>query len=194
MVKKDDLRIIKTKRSIKNALYDLSTEKPFEKISVMDITTKAMINRSTFYLHYKDKDDLLHSLAKETLNDLKECYSSSTQNSFEKSKTSDEPLPYIVPTLSYIKDNPDFFRLILNSNVKYTFYQNLAKELAPIILALIPDYKPDKIILKYGPNILINAISCTFTKWIKTEMKESPEEIAALLTKMSLAVLMDNHI
>lgn len=194
MVKKDDLRIIKTKLSIKNALYELSTEKPFEKISVMDITSKAMINRSTFYLHYKDKDDLLHSLSEETLNDLKQCYLCSIKNSLEESKKNDDPLPYIVPTLSYIKDNPDFFKLILNSNIKYTFYQNLAKELAPIILALKPDYKPDKIIIKYGPNILVNVISCTLTKWIKTDMKESPEEIAALLTKLSLAVLTDNHI
>ena len=36
----------------------------------MDIAQRAMINRSTFYLHYKDKDALLDALAQEVLEDM----------------------------------------------------------------------------------------------------------------------------
>ena len=59
MEKKTDLRIIKTKKVIYEALIDLMKEKTFEEIKVSDICNKALINRSTFYAHYEDKYELL---------------------------------------------------------------------------------------------------------------------------------------
>ena len=54
-----DLRIIKTKRIIVQTLWLLLREKPFEKITIKDICERGLINRSTFYLHFEDKDQLL---------------------------------------------------------------------------------------------------------------------------------------
>ena len=63
-----DLRVLKTKKSIYSALVELMKEKSFEEIKVSDICTKALINRSTFYSHYKDKYELLAIW----INDLKD--------------------------------------------------------------------------------------------------------------------------
>ncbi len=49
-----DKRILKTTTNIKNAFMQLATEGDVNKITVSDIAEKAMINRSTFYLHYQD--------------------------------------------------------------------------------------------------------------------------------------------
>ena len=54
-----DLRVIRTKESIQDALVELIEEKGFEAITVKDITTRAKINRGTFYSHYQDKYDLI---------------------------------------------------------------------------------------------------------------------------------------
>ena len=59
MNKKDDLRVIKTRKLIYQTLLELMKEKTFEEIKVSDICSKAMINRSTFYAHYEDKYELL---------------------------------------------------------------------------------------------------------------------------------------
>ena len=53
-----DRRSAKTDKLLKNALIKLMNEKGFEKISVKDLTEEADVNRATFYLHDKDKDDL----------------------------------------------------------------------------------------------------------------------------------------
>ncbi len=58
MSKKTDLRVIRTKKSIKRALLGLLKEKNYNKITIQDISEEAIINRNTFYLHYLDKDDL----------------------------------------------------------------------------------------------------------------------------------------
>ncbi|MBE5748625.1 MAG: TetR/AcrR family transcriptional regulator [Clostridiales bacterium] len=58
-MKKEDLRITKTKRDLRLALIYLLKDVPFEKVTIGDICEKAMVNRMTFYKHFKDKYDLL---------------------------------------------------------------------------------------------------------------------------------------
>jgi AcrR family transcriptional regulator len=61
-----DPRIIRTRHLLQFALLELMREKPFQSISVSDITKRATLNRSTFYLHYLDKFDLLAQTARDT--------------------------------------------------------------------------------------------------------------------------------
>lgn len=60
---KTDLRILRTKRAIREAFLKLVSEKGFDHITVKDITDEAMISRNTFYLHYSDKFDLLNKIS-----------------------------------------------------------------------------------------------------------------------------------
>jgi len=70
--KKVDLRIVRTKQSIRKAFYELIKEKGYEAITIQDIANRAMINRNTFYLHYQSKPDLLDTCINELLSDLKD--------------------------------------------------------------------------------------------------------------------------
>lgn len=66
-----DPRIIRTRALLGQALTDVLKEKNFQSISVQDITEKAGVNRTTFYLHFQDKFALLefniHNLFREEL-------------------------------------------------------------------------------------------------------------------------------
>lgn len=48
-----------TKRAIAEALKELCREKPFDKISISDMTAACGLNRQTFYYHFQDKYELL---------------------------------------------------------------------------------------------------------------------------------------
>lgn len=54
----NDLRVKKTKRSIRIAYHELLQTKKKEKISVRELVEKAEINRSTFYYYYETITDL----------------------------------------------------------------------------------------------------------------------------------------
>jgi AcrR family transcriptional regulator len=54
-----DPRVKRTRNLILQSFSDLLAEKGFESISVQDVTTKAEINRATFYKHFVDKYELL---------------------------------------------------------------------------------------------------------------------------------------
>lgn len=65
---KEDLRIVRTRRLLSNTLLDMMEEESIEKISVIDLCNKAMVNRATFYAHFEDKYHLL-TFALEELKD-----------------------------------------------------------------------------------------------------------------------------
>jgi AcrR family transcriptional regulator len=62
-----DRRIIKTKRAISAAFWQLLKEREFKDISVNDVAALAEISRTTFYHHYTDKYDWLERSIREAL-------------------------------------------------------------------------------------------------------------------------------
>ena len=60
----------KTKASLHEALIGLAREKPYPSIAVKEILDRANVGRSTFYTHFRDKDDLLESGIHEVLRSL----------------------------------------------------------------------------------------------------------------------------
>ncbi len=58
---KTDRRVQRTQALLRDALLALIEEKGYAGVTVQDILDRANLGRSTFYLHYRDKDDLLVS-------------------------------------------------------------------------------------------------------------------------------------
>jgi AcrR family transcriptional regulator len=58
-VDKEDRRTKRTRHTLVGALLGLIEAKPYDFITVQDIITAANVGRSTFYAHYRNKDDLL---------------------------------------------------------------------------------------------------------------------------------------
>ena len=51
---------------LEEAFWACLAEKPFDKITVADVTKRASVNRNTFYYHYVDMNDLARTVARET--------------------------------------------------------------------------------------------------------------------------------
>ena len=58
-IKKEDLRVQKTKKALTEKFRQLLEEKRFEDITVNELCEKAGIRRATFYKHFEDKYDFL---------------------------------------------------------------------------------------------------------------------------------------
>lgn len=69
--KKEDPRTIRSKEMFKNAVFSLLSEEPtVSKLTVQKIASSAGLNRTTFYLHYQDVQDLLTQISDEIFNEL----------------------------------------------------------------------------------------------------------------------------
>jgi AcrR family transcriptional regulator len=56
-----DRRVRRTRELLRSAFRSLIHEKGYDRITVQDILDRADVGRSTFYAHYRDKEDLLRS-------------------------------------------------------------------------------------------------------------------------------------
>ena len=65
--RKPDRRIRRTCERLGSALVALIQERPIDDVTVQDVLDRASVGRSTFYVHYRDKDDLLLSQLEEFL-------------------------------------------------------------------------------------------------------------------------------
>ncbi len=59
--RKPDARIRRTHERLGSALVELIQEKPIDDVTVQEVLDRASVGRSTFYLHFSDKNDLLLS-------------------------------------------------------------------------------------------------------------------------------------
>src|SRR5215213_6607599 len=65
-----DRRQQRTRAAIRNAFVSLATSRRYDDFSVRDLIDAAGIGKSTFYEHYRSKDDVLHTLMDGMLADL----------------------------------------------------------------------------------------------------------------------------
>ena len=56
---KVDRRVRRTRELLRSALISMTLEKGYDRVTVQDIIDRADVGRSTFYAHFRDKEDLL---------------------------------------------------------------------------------------------------------------------------------------
>lgn len=71
MTYKEDKRILKTKKLIRDTFFKLLEEKDFEKITIAEIADRAIISKGTFYYHYEDKYDFVQKLVDDIIREYK---------------------------------------------------------------------------------------------------------------------------
>ncbi|MER2125360.1 MAG: TetR/AcrR family transcriptional regulator, partial [Exiguobacterium indicum] len=64
-MKKQDLRVIRTDRRIRETFLQLIDEVGFDAVTIKLLTERAEVNRGTFYHHYADKYELLERMTNE---------------------------------------------------------------------------------------------------------------------------------
>ena len=57
--KTTDRRVRRTRHALENALISLILEKGYDAVTIEEITDRADLGRTTFYLHFRDKEELL---------------------------------------------------------------------------------------------------------------------------------------
>lgn len=72
MAKAEYRSAIRSRKLINDALADLLTEKPLDKITVTDVVNRADISRGTFYAHYRDIPDVVDHLIQQTFSTIRD--------------------------------------------------------------------------------------------------------------------------
>lgn len=100
-----DLRMVKTKRQIRDAFLALCKKMMPEKIKVKDICEVAMINKTTFYNHYTDSAALAAEMDDHLIDKVLSRFA-------QKDKILDDPKAYVKGLLAALELHAEDIRLV----------------------------------------------------------------------------------
>lgn len=188
-----DRRILKTRSVIKESLTVLMKEKPFDKITIKDITDKANINRATFYLHYMDKYDLLEQSQNDILNEIREVLADAFKI-FNPQSLPIQDATTIIPFLSCVYEcigkNSDFVKVILGGNGDLNFHLKFKSLIEEFIKKISVIKTPDAfcIPLKYLIETATSMHIGIISRWLEDGMVETPYELACITSSIIVSV------
>lgn len=171
-------RKTETKTYLKAALTALLAEKHFEDITVSDLTQKAGINRGTFYLHYKDKFEMMNQLKNETLDDL---YCLLNQTAIYT-----DTRAVLIQTLSYLLLHREFVTALATTS--YLNFPQLIKDFCYQFLTTIEEFQiivvnQYHIPYPYALEVYLASIESIITYWINNGYQESPQDVTDIILK-----------
>jgi AcrR family transcriptional regulator len=181
MSRSTDLRVLKTRKLIRDSFIKLMDEKGFENITVNDISEKAQINRSTFYLHYTDKYELLDRTVEESIEKLL-ALSSPKIHIKERNIELNSLLKDIQEVMKIIAEDALFYKTMLGDNgiphirkkMEVILKQNLEEGIQEEMLT------PRNLFFE----VLLSIYMGTIIWWLNNGMIYSPDYMAQQLIKM----------
>lgn len=179
---KEDLRIIKTKKSIYDALLILLKENTFEDIKVSDICNKALVNRSTFYSHFTDKYELLSAF----LTDMQETLFQDLSKNINYTTPKEYYMKVIEILLNHIDEQKDIYKSILKNNknsiIVDMFYDTINKDILKHLAHSnsIQNGVPNEIISHFYSSAVTNVCM----EWLNGSSQYSKNEIVEYLDKL----------
>jgi AcrR family transcriptional regulator len=188
---------MRTRHSLRNALLILIKEKEFDSISVEEITERANLGRATFYLHYKDKEDLLldefREIASNRVKILSEIPISILQLNQDSLDIANGDLP-IMPLLmifEHAAQNADLYRILLKGKNSQRIAVQMRNIIAHSINAIIQTRMESEFLVKQIeiPVELLaayfsGAMMSSITWWLEQKTPPQPDEMAQIFQQL----------
>ena len=180
-----DPRARRTRQCLQEALLYLLREKPFRAISVRDITGRARLNRGTFYLHYRDKEQLLTQTMKDVLDALNEV--------LHRGKPPQTPLSDGAPEVfmrwfQHVAEHSELYELMLGPDGMAHFGAQVRRDLERLMTPLIQeglmgDHSGIPPVLR--GRFLASAFLGVIAWWLEQERRQPAEQMAAWLWSLT---------
>ena len=180
MEKKVDRRGIKTRRQLKKGLAALMKEKIVNQITVKELVEEVDINRSTFYLHFKDIQDLLREIEENMEAQIKRAIEehpivSGNENAFY----------FIEDMFRVLDEEREISKALIGPNGDMGFIHRIERIIKEnsrgTLEKMFPGKKED---LKYFYAFCLSGCLGLVKVWLNEGEEKSPEEMAQMTFNM----------
>jgi AcrR family transcriptional regulator len=194
---KIDRRIQRTRKALRNALLELLKEKEYDLISVEEITQHANLGRATFYLHYKDKEDLLVDEFNEIVNERARTIAEipfsawlpALENPDQASET--KPAPPLLMAFQHVSNHADLYQVLLRNEKSDRTLERIRKIIAQSITEFLQkklEEDPIPILFEVPIDLLAayfsgGLLSCV-DWWFEQELSYTPEEMTRMFQRL----------
>lgn len=173
----------RTKQLIQASFIQTLENKPFEAITIGDITKTARINRGTFYLHYIDKFDLLDQMEQQLFEDLGN-HIDELQTRYLATHTFEKEQEQLADSLfSFIELHAPMLKILLSGRGRAGFHVRFRDAFAKkvrINLEQHETYTNLKVPMDYFLSFITSAFLGLIEQWVQNDLDKTPQEMTAL--------------
>ena len=183
---RQEKRKLRTRAALKEATAVLLVEMGYEPLTIQHITDRADYARSTFYIHFDDKDDIIWSVLKESFDQLDQEMKKDVPGNSDQRR-------YFKWTLlfAYVDKNRDILKVILGDRGDIKLMRRLQDYMADIMQEDIETGHFDPITdlpVPFVTQYLAGAMVRTITWWLEDEAaaRYTSQQMTDLLFAMIL--------
>ena len=178
--RKTDRRIERTRNRLGNALIALIQEKPIDEVKVREVLDRAGVGPSTFYVHYRDKDDLFLSELEQGL----EMWSTTLSRQQEISNR----VAPVAEFFAHVASAKRLYRALVNSGRIEAFFElaqgYFARGIEQRLKQLTGFRNQHQQELTACSNAFAGALLSLLRWWLDCGAKESPRAMEELLHRI----------
>ena len=185
---KNESKYFKSAEKMHTALLTLLDSKDFELISVKEICETAGVNRSTFYLHYDNVNDLLQETVEAVYKDFFGRFGAQGPETIDVVDKNEDELflvtpKYLMPYLDFVEENQKLFYLMYEKNemmgAEKTYETWFKTIFGPILTRFGVPQKEQPLIMVFYLKGIIGVV----TEWVRGGCAESKDEIISVIQK-----------
>ena len=177
----EDRRVRRTKKHLQEALDSLIREKPYDEIVVQEILDRADVGRSTFYMHFRDKDELLASGIRNMLGSMP-----APPEVPSAGKRPEQLLGFSLPTLEHIHRHLRVGAARMGARGRAVVHEHLRRVVAARIADDVRRIAPGRRrpAGSVPPDLLVPFVAATFILvlnwWVESRSPLPPSDVDAL--------------
>lgn len=182
MKKKSEYKsAVRSRKKIKQALADLLREKDPEEITVTEIVERAGLNRGTFYAHYNNTRSVIEQIENEIIDKMVEFLGEGKYQNFFQ-----DPLPFFNRVSRYLKENIEFYRILISAKGSEQFLSKLKKIFVEKIITenAIPKNVKESTDFIVRAHFFAGGIANIYQSWFRGEIDCSLDDLAKALSKI----------
>lgn len=194
---KSESKYFNTAEKMNQAFFTLIEKKDYDYITIKDVCKEAGVNRSTFYLHYETMNDLLEESVQNSIKKLTQYMNPESLKVMEKIKTCDlkelyfiTP-EYLIPYLTYIKNNQKIYRLFFQKATMLHLDQQLQYTFQDILMPILERYHVPIKDRDYLVAFCISGLTGIVKVWLKHDCQDDISHVSDLMQQTLKKVDMD---
>lgn len=178
--KREDRRVRKTKRLLRQGLSQLMMQKKIKDISVRELAELVDINRGTFYIHYRDIYDMVAQIENEMYEDFKRILESHVVPTDEGS------LRFLIDFYTYISANHEMVAALLSSNGDIAFLTRIQDMLHVRAMKILGQRYPEQNTrdFEFFYDFVTAGTVQLLNTWLTRETHKTPQEMADLTIRL----------
>lgn len=187
-----DRRVPRTRAMLQQGLCALLRKKRYEAITINDICTAANVGRSTFYAHYKSKDDLKRSGLDSLHGVLAQRQKAALKDTGE---ARDRGFDFSLSVFEHARDHLDHYRTLVGGRggaVALAKVREMVRDLARRELALtVSTRTTEEIPLEAAVEYVVGAYMSLLTWWLDNGAKLAPQRMDAMFRRLTTKGITD---